>query len=127
MRTRPSARKQQTGERLDRRRSLAGIPVLNADVTADRGDERRLTLTIRTKRREKGLLSRFQPAVMTRRLKLDELGSFVLSRIDGESDVMCIVDAFVTCYQVNRREAELSIVEFLKSLARRNVISIVIE
>ena len=127
MRTRPSARKQQTGERLDRRRSLAGIPVLNANVTADRGDERRLTLTIRTKRREKGLLSRFQPAVMTRRLKLDELGSFVLSRIDGESDVMGIVDAFVTRYQVNRREAELSIVEFLKSLARRNVISIVIE
>ncbi len=110
---------------LGRRQSLEGIPVLNEGVTVNGREPDRLVLTVRV-RRGTGFLSRFQPPVMERTLKLDELGSFVFRQVDGRNTARSIVDEFVRRYRTNRREAELSTVAFLKSLAARGVISIVI-
>ena len=110
-------------ERLDRRRSLAGVPLINENVTVGDGGGPSLPISVRT-RRGSGFLDRFRPPVTDRRINLDELGSFVLRRIDGRATVRDLIDAFAAEYQTNRREAELSIVEFLKSLMERRVISI---
>ena len=83
-----------------------------------------LTVTIK---RGNGFLDLFRPAVMNRRIKLDTLGSFVVRLIDGKRDVLEIIEAFEAKYKTNRRETQLSVVAFLKSLARRNIASIVIE
>lgn len=110
---------------LGRRQSLEGVPVLNEGVTVDGREPNRIVLTIRI-RRGTGYLARFQPPVMERTVKLDELGSFVLRQVDNRRNVREIVEQFVMRYRTNRREAELSTVAFLKSLAARGVISIVI-
>lgn len=110
---------------LDRKRSLDGIPVVNPGVHAEH-DEHRIILKVR-RLRGTGILARFQPPVLEQRVKLDELGSFVYGLIDGKRTAREIIGAFERRYQVNRREAELSCAEFLKALARRNAISIVIE
>lgn len=89
-------------------------------------DPNALKVTVRV-RRGKGFLARFQPPVSKRTVELDEVGSFVLNQVDGKNDTRRIIDAFVERYNVNRREAELSCVSFLKSLATRGVISIVIK
>lgn len=110
---------------IDRRRSLASTPVLNRGVRTHRMESGETLVKVFVERGT-GLLARFQPPVMERRVKLDEVGSFVLDRIDGERTVREIIDLFASHYRVNRREAELSCVQFLKMLAQRQVISIVV-
>ena len=110
---------------LDRRRSLAGVPVLNEGVAVSDAAPGRVNVTVRVAR-GRGWLARFQPAVMERTVKLDELGTFVFRQIDGQQPVEAIVEQFLAQYRTNRREGELSTVAFLKSLAERGVISIAI-
>lgn len=78
-------------------------------------------------KRGTGFLARFQPPVMERTVKLEELGSFVFRQIDGRTSTLQIVERFIDRYRTNRREAELSTVDFLKSLMRRGVISVVMK
>jgi hypothetical protein len=112
---------------VDRRQSLAGVPVLNEGVEfKDEPETGRVVISVRL-RRGKGFLARFQPPVMERTIRLDELGSFVFHRIDSQRSTLGIIEEFAARYRLNRREATLSTVEFLKSLVRRGVISIVIK
>ena len=111
---------------IGRKRSLEGVPVVNPGVVVDCTNPERLVVTVKLQR-GKGLLARFQPPVMERRVKLDAIGSFVFAQIDGVRSVRRILDVFEARYRVNRREAELSCVAFLKSLAGRQVISIIIK
>lgn len=113
-------------KRLDRRRSLSGIPVVNNNIAVEHESEGRVCLRI-TIFRGKGWLARFQPLSHTRSVRLDEIGSFVFDLIDGKRTVLDMINVFVDQYRMNRREAELSVVEFLKSLVRRNVVSILIK
>jgi hypothetical protein len=109
---------------IDRTRSLAGVPILNEGVSTLEADGR-LQVVLRL-RRGAGLWARFLPEVMERTVKLDELGSFVFRLIDGQRNVAQIIESFRVRYAANRREAELSTVAFLRSLAQRQIISIVI-
>lgn len=111
---------------IDRSRSLDAIPVLNPSAKLDESDPDAIRVTVRFGRGS-GFLARFQPAVMERSVKLDELGSFVLKLIDGRHTTREIIDAFRQRFKVNRREAELSCVTFIKSLASRHVVSVIVK
>ena len=108
---------------IDRRQSLAGVPVMNDQVTFETQTDGCLIVSVKLFR-GKGLLAGFQPEVRTKRTKLDELGTFVLKQIDGRKNVLEIIEAFIGEFRTNRREAELSVAAFLKSLIARHVISI---
>lgn len=111
---------------IDRRQSLAGIPIVNENVTIDDRDGDNVVVRV-TLERGTGFLDRFKPPKLTSRVELDELGSFALGQIDGNKTVSEIIDAFVNRYRANRREMELSVVAFFKSLMERRVISIMIK
>jgi len=104
---------------------LDGIPVLNEQVSCENDKTGRLLINIRLKRGN-GFLARFQPPVLERNVKLDEIGGFVFKLIDNRRSTLEIINMFLAKYRVNRREATLSIVDFLKSLVKRGVVSIVI-
>jgi hypothetical protein len=110
---------------INRTQSLTGIPVVNDGVKTVEADGR-LQVVVRWQR-TRGLWSRFMPPVLERTVKLDEVGAFVFRLIDGRRNVRQIIEEFVRRYRANRREAELSTVAFLRSLAERRVISIVIK
>lgn len=110
---------------IDRRQSLDGVPVLNEQVSSKNDSNGRLVINIKIKRGN-GFLARYQPAVMERNVRLDEIGSFVFQLIDNQRSALEIIELFLAKYRVNRREATLSVVEFLKSLVKRRIISIVI-
>lgn len=112
---------------ISRRQSLAAVPVVNNGVDLDKRDDGSVLVRITVMRPTGGLLSRFQPASFERCIKLDELGSFVLGQIDGKRTVLEIIESFVARFGTNRREAELSTVEFLKTLVKRRVLSLVIK
>jgi hypothetical protein len=110
---------------LDRKTSLDGIPVLNDHVSAANDKTGRLVITTR-RQRGQGFLARFQPPVLERQVRLDEIGSHVFKLIDNRRSTAAIIDCFLQKYPVNRREAMLSVVAFLKSLVERRIVSIVI-
>lgn len=110
---------------IDRRESLEGVPVVHNGVTVSAEKLGRVTLDIKIPR-GRGLLARFQPPIMERRIKLDELGSYVFRLIDNKKSTREIIEMFMARYRTNRREATLSVVAFLKSLVTRGVISIMI-
>ena len=114
-----------TQEPLDRRTSLNGIPVLHNGVSLDEKEEGRSVLTVEAPR-SKSLLAYFLPPIVKRQYRLDELGTFVVKQVNGKRSVLQIINTFAKQYRVNRREAELSMVQFFKSLAGRKAISIVI-
>lgn len=114
---------------LDRQRSLSGVPVRNTGiiVETDRKPADGMVLINRVKRGD-SLWSRFfSPSVIEQRLELDELGSFVFGLIDGRRSVAQIIDEFIQRYRVNRREAELCTVAFLRRLAQKRLVSIAIQ
>ena len=110
---------------IDRRKSLEGVPVMHDGVTVSEEEPGRVILDVKFPRGH-GLLARFQPPIMERRIKLDELGSYVFRLIDNQKSTRDIIETFMARYRTNRREATLSVVGFLKSLATRGVISIMI-
>jgi len=110
---------------IDRRQSLDGIPVLNEQISCENDKTGRLVVNIKLKRGN-GLLARFQPPVLERNVRLDEIGGFVFKLIDNQRSTLEIINMFLSKYCVNRREATLSVVDFLKSLVKRGVVSIVI-
>ena len=103
--------------------ALQSIPALNPNVTFEEDRDGRTVVCVPVQRR-KGFWGRFQMPVSTHRIRLDEIGAFVVSQIDGERTVQELIDAFAGKYRVGSREEKLCMADFLKSLAGRNVISI---
>lgn len=110
---------------LDRARSLQGIPVRHADLSMRRTSTGGVMITARFPRR-KAWFARFMPPVIERQVELDEIGAFVMEHVDGKRSVKEIVAAFNARFNLNRREAELCTVDFIRQLAQRRLISIVI-
>ena len=110
---------------LDRERSLAGIPVRHPAIQTRRTATGGMVVTARFPR-GRGLLSRFAPPMLEHRVELDDLGAFVMEHIDGKRSVLDIIGAFNERFSLNRREAELSTVAFIRKLAQRRLVSIVI-
>jgi len=98
---------------------------LNEQVTFADDQSGRLVVNIRL-RRGNGLLARFQPPVLERNVRLDEIGAYVFKLIDNRRSTLEIINMFLAKYSVNRREATLSVVDFLKLLVKRGVVSIAI-
>jgi len=111
-------------ETMDRRRSLAAVPVLNRDVRVEPIDGNLVALKISVARGT-GLLARFRPSVSERRYELDEFGTFVLRQIDSVRSVLDIIRAFEQRFRLSHREAELGVVAFLKMLMKRRLLGVI--
>lgn len=61
---------------------------------------------------------------MIKRLELDEMGTFVWRRINGERSVRQIAEEFTAYYEVQAREAELSVTAFIKTIGQRGIIGL---
>jgi hypothetical protein len=60
------------------------------------------------------------------KIELDEIGSFVWGLCDGKKTVREMVADLAGKYKLNRKEAEAALTTFLRSLAGRNLVAIVI-
>jgi len=59
---------------------------------------------------------------MTKRLQLDNLGSMVWDKVDGERNVKTIIQQFAADTGISIQEAELSVTTFFRDLGRRGLI-----
>lgn len=108
---------------IDRRRSLAAVPILHKDVVMEKTGDETVKVKIKVKRGG-GWLSGMRPPVMMRNYKLDEFGTFVVQSIDHKRTVQQIVRAFSEHFGMTLRESELGVVAFLKMLMKRGMVSV---
>ncbi|NOY81113.1 MAG: PqqD family protein [Kiritimatiellaeota bacterium] len=110
--------------KLSRGQAFSALPVRRPGVSmfpADGGEA--LLLVVKRPPFRSKWLERLAPVVRERRIELDEIGAQVWQWIDGRRTVRELVRAFSDKFDVNRREAEVAVVEFLKSLMTRGLIS----
>ena len=60
----------------------------------------------------------------SRKLQLDSLGTEVWKMIDGKRTVRDIVGAFAENHQLENREAEVAVTQFLRDLGKRGLIGL---
>ena len=111
---------------VDRRQSLAGVPILHDNVEVLEGEGGVVTLKLYI-RRGRSFLDRFRPAVMERKYELDEFGTFVVQQVQKRKDVLNIIRAFERRFGMSHRESELGVVAFVKTLMKRDVLSVVVK
>jgi len=110
-----------------REQSLASVPLRNAAVEEQRTDagEVRLVIPLRATWWAR-LLSRAFYVPSTRRVVLDEIGGYVWGLCDGKHNVRQIIQALAKRYRLHRKEAEVSVVAYLRQLARRRLIGVAV-
>jgi hypothetical protein len=118
------------GPQLTREDSLAAVVVPNRQLRVERNAEGVVTLYapfhaaafVERIARWLGAPARAGEA----KVELDEVGSFVWNLCDGQRNVREMVACLADKYKLNRKEAEASLTAFLRSLAGRNLVAIVI-
>jgi len=110
--------------KLTRQQSLASVPVLNQLITIERTEEGKAILNVPRERtravRMMGKLFKLPPY---KRIELDELGTYTLELCDGTNTVADVIARFAKKFRLNRREAEVSILTYLGTLAKRGIIA----
>lgn len=110
---------------LSRKQSMASMPIRNPMLKVETDDDGIVHLSIPRKDAWwVKLLSRVFYVPKRRKLALDELGSCVWELCDGETTVRSLIDKFCKKYKLNRKEAEVSMVTYLKQLAKKGLIGI---
>ena len=72
-----------------------------------------------------GVVRRFggpEVQIQTKKLQLDLLGTSVWDMIDGNASVRQLISNFAAIHQLEPREAEVSVTQFLRELGRRGLI-----
>jgi hypothetical protein len=117
-----------SGPNITREQSLSAIPVRNQNVQWEFDEEMDETLIVIPRRNDwwVRMLARFFFIPDGKRVTLDELGSFVWHRCDGQTTVGDLIRAFGERYKLSRKEAELSMIAFLQQMARKRLIGLAV-
>jgi hypothetical protein len=108
---------------LTRDQALHARPVRNALLKWERGEEGETRLLIPRRKDLLGrALSRVFRAPANKEIVLDEVGSDIWELCDGSNSVEAIVSAICRTYRLTRRECEMSVGTYLKTLGDRNLV-----
>lgn len=113
---------------LPRGEMLALKPMRNREIVWEMKPEDGLpgaTLTVpRRDDRVGQILSRVFRIPATKTIELDEFGAQVWSRCDGAHSVEQLIHFTCDAYKLNRRQAEVSVITFMRMLAQRRLIGL---
>ena len=111
--------------KITREEILAAVPVRNSLVEWETNEQEEVVLRIPQRQDQAGrLLRRFFAAPPFKQVVLDELGSDVWHLCTGENNVDAIVKEIARKYKLGRREVELSLANYLRTLAQRGYIGL---
>jgi Coenzyme PQQ synthesis protein D (PqqD) len=111
--------------KITREQILAAVPVRNSLVEWETNEQDEVVLKIPQRQDRAGRwLRRIFVAPAFKQVALDELGSDVWHLCTGENDVDAIVKAIARKYKLGRREVELSLSNYLRTLAQRGYIGL---
>jgi hypothetical protein len=106
---------------------LASKPLRNPNLEWTKNEEGEIVITIRRrsdwKAKALGLLF---PVPQQRTIVLDEPGTFVWTLCDGETDIHTMMRKLAQQYQLNIKEAELSLTTYLRNMGKRGLVGFAI-
>ncbi len=110
----------------DRQALLRLRPIRNSAIEWQeiQGGEAELTIPYR-KDRVARIVAVLVHLPEARKVRLDEVGTFVWRLCDGDHTVEAIVRAMIKEYKMNRAEVEASVARYLQTLAERRFIGFV--
>ncbi|MBI5834539.1 MAG: PqqD family protein [Armatimonadetes bacterium] len=117
--------KRKNGPEVSREEALGAQPVRNPAITWEVQDNGRVLLQVPMA--VKPWMRLFRLLVTTpdhRMVELDEVGSDVWQWCDGEATVRDLVKRLAREHQLNPREAEVSLTQFLQTLAKRRFLGL---
>jgi len=113
---------------ISKKQALNAIPICNRQVKTERDEHGNVVLTISRRADAWGkLLGKIFFTPPSRRLVLDEIGTYVWERCDGRHTVRALIDSLSKRYKLNRREAEISLTTFLRSLGQKGLVAFAVE
>ena len=121
-------KKKPKGPTISRAEALNRVPVKNRQLSENRLESGEVVINYPVTMRPlfAGLIKRFGgPQVQTqmKKLQLDELGTAVWDLVDGKRSVRQLVKTFAGTHQLELREAEVSVTQFMRELGRRGLIA----
>ena len=123
-------RKKAVAPPLSREESLKAVVVPVTDVEAQEKPDGTITLAVpfRASRVVERLAQSLgaRSGAGERRIELDELGTFVWRMCDGRTTVRQMIERLAARYQLNRKDAEVSLTTFVRTLAAKGLAAIVI-
>ncbi|MGD2038762.1 MAG: PqqD family protein [Desulfobacterales bacterium] len=119
--------KRPKGPTISRAEALDRIPVKNRQISENRLETGEVVIHYPVTMRPffTGLAKRFggrEAQIQIKKLQLDELGTSVWNLIDGDRSVRQLVKMFAETHQLEIREAEVSVTQFIRELGRRGLI-----
>jgi len=119
--------KKSKGVSTTRSEALKSKPVKSSQITEERSESNEVIIHYPVTMRPliARLAKRFgQPhdIIQTKKLRLDKLGTGVWELIDGRRSVRRITEMFAEAHQLQRREAEVAVTQFLRQLGQRGLI-----
>jgi len=111
--------------RITRQEILAAVPIRNSLIEWEINAQDEVVLKIPGRADRVGrILHRFFVAPSFKQVALDEVGSDVWQLCTGENNVDTIVRTLAKKYKLGRREVELSLANYLRTLAQRGYIGL---
>jgi hypothetical protein len=111
------------GPPLTRDEALGARPIRNPVITWEAQDNGKVLLTVPLELKPWMRLARVVVKVPEeRQVELDEVGSDVWQWLDGEHSVDEVIGLLADRHKLNRREAEVSLTQFLQTLAKRRFV-----
>ena len=110
--------------KVSRQEMLAAAPVRNPEARVEELDDGRVIVRIpvRPRRVVRWLVRQDPKRPMLRSFELDPLGSEVWTLCDGRRNVRRLIEQFARKHRLNLREAEVSMVTYLKTLTSRGLL-----
>lgn len=119
--------KKQKAPPLTREQALSARPVRNPSLKWRKNDDGEAIIVLPRRADAMGKFLAWMFFVPeTRPLVLDEVGTFVWHNCDGTSSIAELSEKLRQKYRLGRKEAELSLTEFLKMLAKRGMIGFLV-
>ena len=111
--------------KITRQEILSAVPVRNSLVEWETNEHEEVVLRVPRRQDRLGrLLHRVFVAPPFKQVVLDEVGSDVWQLCTGENNVDAIVKSLSKKYKLSRREVELSLASYLRTLAQRGLIGL---
>lgn len=114
--------------RITREQSLTSIVTRNPDVNPRDNKDGTLTLKVPVKRKTwlRRRAEKDEGQTFWHEFELDEIGTYVWSMCDGETTVRQMRGKLAEKYKLGRREAEVSLTNFLKTLGKKGLVMILV-
>jgi hypothetical protein len=121
-------KKKPKGPSISRAEALDRIPVKSRQISENRLESGEIVICYPVSMRPvfAGLAKRFggqEVQTQMKKLQLDELGTSVWNLMDGNRSVRQLVKMFTETHQLETREAEVSVTQFIRELGRRGLIA----